>query len=312
MTRTFTWAAGSAVIALGLLTGQGCLVNINDGDTGGGASTTSGSNTTSGPDTTTGSSTTTGSYTTTGSGVLPSGCDAKAGDDTCTACEKKSCCAELQACSGDAACADTYGVYSECLFPAGGDASGYTSTYCQAVAGESSPAGKKAADAIISCLTTTCGTDTACGVPEVVTWDNFASEFTENYCAGCHFDGFETITSQGWKIVPDPLLPLFSNDSTWSTWGEGFPKSNPSWKSEMNYESTKAQADKIWCGVSTQLPDECEAKFPGHFPKAERFPPLGTDPNKAQCGWVADGACPHPSDVERNKMSSWVFDGTPK
>jgi len=310
----FTWAAGSAVIALGLVTGQGCLVKINDGDTGSGAGT-SGSNTTSGNNTTTGDYTTSTGVST-ASGVLPSSCDAKADDDTCTACEKKSCCAELQACSGDKACAATYGVYTECLFPGGVDASGYTTTYCQDRAGTQSPAGKASADAIITCLTTTCGTDTACGTPEKVTWDNFANEFVENHCNGCHFDGFSGWNAKGeLKTVPSGI-PQFSDDAGWrSEWK--VPQGNPDWRSLTRFDvvSAKVVSRKTWCGVSVTLPDFCGTDFVDQFPNAERFPPKGADLNSTDapsCQWTSDGSCPQPTDVERNKMVSWVFDGTPQ
>jgi hypothetical protein len=316
MTRTFTWAVGSAVIALGLLTGQGCLVKLNNGDTGGGSSTTTGSDTTSGNNTTVSVGATVSVGVTTASGVLPSSCDAKAGDDTCTACEKKSCCAELEACSGDEACAATYGAYSECLFPGGVDASGYTTTYCQNLAGKQSPAGKAPADAIITCLTTTCGTDTACGTPEKVTWDNFANEFTENFCNGCHFPGFGGWNAKGeFKEVPQDI-PQFTDDAEWqSIWA--VPKGNPDWATETRFDlvSAKIVADKTWCGVSTTLPDFCATDFPGHFPTAQRFPPKGADLNSTSapsCQWTADGSCPQPTVVERNKLASWVFDGTPQ
>jgi hypothetical protein len=266
------------------------------------------------------------SSATTGSGVLPSSCDAKAGDDTCTACEKKSCCAELQTCSADKACAATYGVYTECLFP-GGEASGYTSTYCQAVAGEQSPVGKKSADAIISCLTTTCGTEAACGVPEKVTWDNFANEFVEDHCNGCHFPGFSDWNSGKFVGSSDPLtnIPQFTDDVDWATWSDpnggstvGAPEFGPSWQTESNFTlvSEPVLARKIWCGVSVTLPDFCKNEFPSHFPKAQRFPPPGVEKNGTvagpSCEWTADGSCPHPTDVERNKMVSWVFDGAKK
>ena len=56
--------------------------------------------------------------------------------------------------------------------------------------------------------------------------------------------------------------------------------------------------------------------FPGEFPKAERFPPLGTDPMKPDCSWTEgttdNGKCPQPSDFQRNQMSSWIFDGMAK
>ncbi len=316
MTRTITWTVGAVVLGVGLLSGQGCTIKIENGETGGGRSTTA-VTTTTGSDTTS----TYGSTTSTGTVVLPSGCDASADDDSCTACEKKSCCAELEACSNDASCADTYGVYTECLFPSGVE-SGYTSTYCQADAGRKSPKGKAAADAIISCLTTTCGTDTACGTPQRVTWDNFAADFTESFCNGCHFPGFS-----GWNAKGEPKsvgdgptdIPQFSDDEDWqSVWA--VPKGNPDWKALTNYDlvSKPEVAAKIWCGVSATLPETCAVDFPGHFTKAKRFPPAGVDLNgpdpmlAPSCVWTADGSCPQPTEFERNQMVSWVFDGTPQ
>ena len=32
---------------------------------------------------------------------------------------------------------------------------------------------------------------------------------------------------------------------------------------------------------------------------------------KTSCVWNEGGICPQPTDVDRNKMASWVFDGTP-
>jgi hypothetical protein len=308
---------------MGMLAAQGCvIVSGTGGNTGGSSGVTSGSHTTSGSDTTSGTyTTTTSTGVSTASGVLPSSCDAAAGDDTCVACQKKSCCAELQACSGDAACKATYGVYGECLYPGGGDASGYTSTYCQAVAGENSPAGKKAADAYITCLTSTCGNDTACGTPETVTWDNFAADFTENFCTGCHFPGFFDDNTGKSVNSGDPAtdIPQFTDDADWQywPWPQDFaigPKANATWKTDNKKDKVAAVAKKIWCGVSVTLPDTCAADFPGHFPTAQRFPPPGGDPSvtmKAACIWNEGGTCPQPTDAERNKMASWVFDGTP-
>ncbi len=315
MTRTFTWAVGTAVLGMGLLTGQGCIV-VNGTGTGGGSTT--GDNTTSGNNTTSGSYMTTSTSASTASGVIASSCDAKADDDSCTACEKKSCCVELEACNADKGCADTYAVYSECLFPGGVDASGYTTTYCQDMAGTKSPAGKASADAIITCLTTTCGNDTACGTPEKVTWDNFANEFVENHCNGCHFDGFSGWNAKGELKSVGPNagdIPRFSDDITWESWGG--PQGNSDWATLTRFDvvSTKVVSRRSWCGVSVTLPDFCANEFTGEFPNAERFPPKGTDKDSTSapsCQWTADGLCPQPTDVERNKMSSWVFDGALK
>jgi hypothetical protein len=313
---------------MGMLAAQGCVIVSGTGGVGGSTGVTTGSHTTSGSDTTTSGVYTTSTGVSTASGVLPSSCDAAAADDTCTACEKKSCCAELQACSGDAACKATYSAYGECLYPGGGDASGYTSTYCQKTAGETSPAGKTAADAYIACLTTTCGNDTACGTPETVTWENFAKEFSENYCNGCHFPGF--FDNKTGKSVdsgdPATNIPRFTDDTDWQYWEwpttPSGPKANGpaadgtvpanSWTLNKK-DGVAAEAQKTWCGVAVTLPATCAADFPGHFLTAERFPPAGGDQQgttKASCIWNEGGICPKPTDVERNKMVSWVSDGT--
>lgn len=317
MTRTFTWAAGFS--AVGMLVAQGCVIVSGTGGAGGGTGATTGSDTTSGSNTTTGTYMTTSTSASTASGVVPSSCDAKADDDTCTACEKKSCCAELEACNADTGCAATYAVYSECLFPGGVDASGYTTTYCQKMAGENSPAGKASADAIITCLTTTCGNDSACGTPEKVTWDNFANEFVEDHCNGCHFPGFGGWNANGvFKTVGPNAgdIPQFTNDDTWADW-DGGPKGNPDWATLSNFDrvSVKIIAERSWCGVSTTLPAFCATAFVGEFPNAQRFPPKGANLSSTSapsCQWTTDGKCPQPTEVERNKMSSWVSDGTPQ
>ena len=322
MTRTFTWAG---LAAMGMLAAQGCVIVSGTG-AGGSTGATTGSNTTSGNNTTTGSDTTTGSYTTTtgagtstSSGVIATSCDAVATDDTCTACEKKSCCKELEACNADKGCAATYAAYTACLFPNGTDASGYTTTYCQDMAGTQSPAGKASADPLIACLTTTCGNDTACGTPEKVTWDNFANQFVEDHCNGCHFPGFTGFNAKGEmkKVGPGATdIPQFTNDEGWqSVWGS--PEANPDWQTLSSFDlvSPSMVSRKLWCGVSVTLPTFCAGEFSGHFPTAERFPPKGAPLDSVtapSCQWTADGLCPQPTDVDRNKMASWVFDGTPK
>jgi hypothetical protein len=187
------------------------------------------------------------------------------------------------------------------------------------MAGKKSPAGKASADAIITCLTTTCGNDTACGTPDKVTWDNFANKFTEDNCNGCHFPGFSDWNSGKFVDSGDPMtnIPRFTDDAEWqSVWGS--PEANPDWPTQSNFGlvSDPVIARKIWCGVSVTLPDFCKDEFPTHFPKAQRFPPPGVEKNGTiagpSCEWTADGSCPQPTDIERNKMVSWVFDGAKK
>jgi len=323
------WTGGALVVALAVT--QGCIIK-NESTTGG---TGAGSPTSTGTEQS--SSTYSSSYSSSGTvnpstgSTVPTSCDATAGDDQCTSCEKSSCCAELTACDGDANCGALYGQWYDCLYPSGptGDSSGYTSNYCEAAV----QANNTAAGALIECLATKCNAQSACG-DDVVTWDNFAAQFTEDFCAGCHFPSF--FAPDG-KTVPTDI-PQFTDDANWSYWPcpdadpancatQTGPEFNPDWKTPgmgISYDETvqvMASAslpaniknpDKIWCGVSTQLPSECASEFPGHFPNAERFPPKGTDPNKAQCSWTADGSCPQPSDAQRNRMASWIFDGMAK
>jgi hypothetical protein len=162
-----------------------------------------------------------------------------------------------------------------------------------------------------------------------VTWENFAKEFSENYCNGCHFHGF-TDTSTG-KSVDNPNLamniPRFTDDNNWQYWEwptmPSGPKANDldvdgttvlpnSWTLNKK-DGVAAEAKKVWCGIAVTLPTTCGTDFPGHFSKAERFPPAGGDQQgttKASCIWNEGGICPQPTDVERNKMVSWASDGT--
>lgn len=307
MARAFGWAVVAATMAAGMSAASGCIIVAESGGTGGtSGSTTSGSGAGSSTSTTTYMTTT----STTGTG-LPVDCKADTQDDACTACNKASCCVELQDCLADSSCDKLYQDYSDCLYPGGNDWSGYTSGYCKAAVGADT--GKAAA--IIDCVSTKCSSDTTCGTQPVVTYDNFANEFMEKFCNGCHFPGYGEAGHLGFINTDD-----FSNDSTWDEgiWGP-LPLGNPDWKNQGNYDVVKANADKIWCGVSSQLPSECATKFPGKFPKAKRFPPSGitsVDHNgdPVHCWWNPDDGqtCDQPTDVDRAQMASWIFDGMPK
>jgi hypothetical protein len=308
---------------------NGCVIKTVDGSGGGSSQSTTGS----GAGTTTsstGSYTTSSGHPTTGSGMVTS-CDVAAGDDSCVSCEKKSCCNEIQACDADGSCSGEYQAWFDCLYPDGQNPSGYTGNYCAAAATKMG----SAARALIDCIDTKCNTDGACG-NDTVTWDNFAAGFIEDFCAACHFPGF--VAPDG-KDVPGKI-PQFSDDANWSYWPcpdadpkncatQTGPRFNPDWKTPglgVSYEeTTQAMAsmtfpandkvpDKIWCGVSNQLPSECATEFPMKFPTAKRFPPAGTDPNKSTCEFNTpmNGACPQPTEIDRNKMSSWIFDGMAK
>lgn len=310
MARALRWALYTVVGAAAASgAASGCVINVANSGAGGG-DTTSGSTSGAGAGTTASTGTYTTSTTSTSSG-LPSSCDADPQDDSCTACNKASCCVELEACLGDAACDKLYGDYFTCLYPDGANWSGYTSGYCKSAA--SADTGK--ASALIDCVTSKCSTDTTCGTQPVVTYDNFASEFLEKYCNGCHFPGYGESGHLGFINTDD-----FSTDGTWDDpiWGP-LPLGNPDWKTFGNYDVVKANAEKIWCGVSIELPSECATKFPGKFKNAKRFPPSGVtsvdhNGDPVHCWWNPDDGqtCDQPTDFERAQMSSWIFDGLPK
>jgi hypothetical protein len=172
-----------------------------------------------------------------------------------------------------------------------------------------------AAAAIIDCVSSKCSTDETCGTQPVVTYDNFANEFMEKYCNGCHFPGYGEPGHLGFIDTAD-----FSSDWSWDDpiWGP-VAFGNPDWKSFGDYEIVKANADLIWCGTSIELPDECATKFPGKFKKAQRFPPSGTtsvdhNGDPVHCWWNPDDGqtCDQPTDQERAQLSSWIFDGLPQ
>lgn len=251
----------------------------------------------------------------TGIGGTPSSCDADPADDECTACVKDSCCAEIDACANDADCADTYNAYSECFWPAAdAEPSGYSTGYCKAAV----EADKNAAGALIDCYKSKCSADAdaACGTEEQVTWEGFAAPFIEEFCGGCHFDGYE---QTGLGPVDDNGDPKkVANYSCDTTWLDGWSQSptqdhpnggfgNPAWFSSMAYATVVADGPLIWCGVSSQLPGDCD---PTKFPTPKRFPPTGTAPNGAHCWWMDDGTtCAQPDDKARAKLVSWLFDG---
>jgi hypothetical protein len=163
-----------------------------------------------------------------------------------------------------------------------------------------------------------------------VTWENFAKEFSENYCNGCHFPGHSDI-STGKSVdsgVAATNIPRFTDDDQWQywEWPQDFPigpKANgpapdgtvpPNSWTLTKKDGVVAEVKKVWCGVAVTLPMTCAADFPNHFPTAERFPPAGADQQgttKPSCVWNEGGICPQPTDVERNKMVSWASDGTP-
>jgi hypothetical protein len=245
--------------------------------------------------------------------TAPSSCDADPSDDECAACAKSSCCAEIEACAGDAECADTYAAYSECLFPAADvEPSGYSTGYCKAVvAADKNPAG-----ALIDCYKGKCGGDTQCGTEEPITWEGFAAHFIEEHCDGCHFAGFETSGLGPLDANGNPKKTAdFTCDDQWASgWGSQSPTAehpkgafgNTGWFEAMSYTNVKGSAALILCGVDNQLPDGCDAT---KFPKAQRFPPLGSD-ETPDCFWMDDAkTCAQPSAQERAKLASWLFDG---
>lgn len=294
MTKGLTWAASSAVVVLGLMTANGCILNVGPSGGSGGSNGT-GSQTGSG----------TGNYSgghTSGTGAIPApvpaSCDASSADDECTACLKASCCVELTDCNGDGDCKTDYNAYIDCLFPDGQNWSGYSSGYCEASARVESAA---TAGLLIECNVGRC--DQECSALPKITYTNFVVGFMERNCNGCHFPGYGESGHLGSVNTDD-----FSFDTTWdaSEWNGGVPEGNPDWETLGNYEVVKAKSDLIWCGVSSTLPSECD---PSRFKAAKRFPPDGVT-SAAHCWWAS--SCPQPTELERGQMSSWIFDGMPK
>ncbi len=196
---------------------------------------------------------------------------------------------------------------------------GLHSTYCQADAGKKSPKGKAAADAIISCLTTTCGTDTACGTPQRVTWDNFAAEFSENFCNGCHSPGFQRLERQGRVQIRGrrPQRHPAVQRRRRLAICLGRPQGQPGLEGPDQLRSREQARDRredlVRCLCHS--PGDVRGRFPGPLRQGEALPPAGADPSSTSapsCVWTDDGSCPQPTEFERNQMVSWVFDGTPQ
>jgi hypothetical protein len=272
----------------------------SDGGNGG-----SSNNTTTTTTTGEGNGGTGGNYTTVGiGGGVPQNCDADP-NDACNSCFKSSCCAQIEAC--DAACEATYAEYIDCIFPDGA-ASGYNSNYCKASVGA-----EGAAAALIDCSVTNCYNADACGAELKDTWANFAGNFIEQYCAGCHFDGYAEDGHLGFVDTRD-----YSLDETWddaSIWPEQ-PFGNPQWFELLSYDNVALDKELIWCGLNEVLPEDC-AQFVDEngdprFPVAMRFPPSGTD-GVTECWWLGEGTpCFQPTAFERARMANWIFDGLPK
>ena len=311
MNQTMRWLsmAGGFVALVGV-GGSGCVIKSGDGDGSGGSGSgngngngvTTGGNTTS----TTGDTTTsTGSYgggggsttsnTSTSSTGNPITCDYDQ-NDACDTCFKTSCCDQINAC--DAACQAEYGAYVDCLAP-NGSPSGYNSNYCQV-----NYAPSAAAKAVIDCASQNCYTGSACGTEDPQeTWNNYAGEFIERYCAGCHSKDYQN---------PNPPNQIITNYSTDASWFD--VQGDPNWLAWLDYDAVTTDGDMIWCGVSKDLPAECATMFPGKFPNAQRFPPAGGGVNNLHCWWVQDPnlTCEQPSDLERAKLMNWIFAGYPQ
>ena len=96
------------------------------------------------------------------------------------------------------------------------------------------------------------------------------------------------------------------------------------WFAQMDYATIVADGDMLWCGISKELPPECATMFPGKFPNAQRFPPVGgftqtscnpTDiDSSVHCWWDVggEGCCEQPTDLDRAKMNNWIFAGYPQ
>jgi hypothetical protein len=257
-------------------------------------------------------------YTSSGNGGAPTTCDAQAGDDACTSCSKTSCCNEIMACDQDAACSGIYGQYRDCLFPQGGDWSGFSTNYCrQAVDTATASA---AADAMIGCFLAQCSATDACGPEPVAKFaspptgnqDFSAAQFIEDFCVGCHVPGFVPPSGQ--------TLTQFSNDPAWTS-----PEGNPDWFKFMQYQNIVNRQQVLWCGIHPDvLPDGCDqlnsppVVVPGFFDPAKpgKFPPSGTGNdshgNPNPCTFASDGmTCPQPTHFQRARMVSWLLEMPP-
>ncbi|MBK8254617.1 MAG: hypothetical protein IPK82_18355 [Polyangiaceae bacterium] len=305
-------ALGLAVLAGFVVANSGCLI-VSKGSDGGSAGDTG----TAGSGATGEGGTGAGMVTQPPAGGSgPTNCDQDPNDDECTACVKSSCCAEIEACANDASCADVYAAYAECIWPAAdAEPSGYSTGFCKAEVGATgTPAG-----ALIDCYKSQCGTDKnpVCGVEEVITWEGFAAGFLEEFCSGCHFDGYEQTglgpTDENGNPKP---VANYSCDWEWldGPWSQGptdeHPNggfANPDWFSLMSYQNVLPDGELIRCGVQGTLPGGCDAQ---KFPNPKRFPPSGNAPGGAHCWWMPDGStCAQPTDQARAKMVSWIVDG---
>lgn len=307
--RRLGWVM-SAVL-LGALLGGGCVINsktTNEGS-GGGTTTSSGDTTTSSDATTSSSGGGEGGSTsaTTGSGGAGGGttCEPSTPGDACSECAAGSCCAEITACDED--CAAMYQAYSDCLYDANGS-TGYNSNYCRLNVGADDPTTPGAdtpAGALIQCLEKNCYTDAACGAePEQPTFNNFAAQFVEVYCVGCHTDHY-TSPNTGVETAQ------YRNPDDFGFWSG--PMVNGTWLQEMDYDRVVEDGDLLWCGISPELPAECANMFPGKFPNAQRFPPVGNGVNNLHCWWTADAAtCEQPTKEDRIQMMNWIFAGYPQ
>lgn len=306
--RALTW------VTLAGLVGGGCVINSKSTTEGSGGGNASSADTTT---STTAATTSSGggeggagggTTTATGTGGAGGGmtCTPSDPNDTCSVCANNSCCAEITAC--DDTCLAMYEAYSSCLYDANGP-TGYNSNYCKLNVGAddpSTPGADTPAGALIGCLETSCYNDGACGAePAQPTFTNFAAEFIEVYCVGCHTDHYQS-PNNGVETAQ------YRDPDAFGFW-DG-PKIAATWLQEMDYDRVVQDGDMLWCGISAELPAECENMFPGKFPNAKRFPPAGAGVNNLHCWWVSDPnlACEQPTDADRAQMMNWIFAGYPQ
>ena len=306
------WTIGVVGVVCAL---SACTKKTSDtnGD-GGSGGTSSGAETGGSAQGTGGGPTGTGGFATTGVGGAPQTCDPASGDDACTTCSKTSCCDQITAC--DDACDAAYSSYIECLFPGGGEWSGFSTRYCRdAMAIDDA----SAAGQMIGCFLGQCSGDSACGAepravfefPPANGADFSAEAFIEDFCVGCHFPGLQAPSGQD--------LTGFSSDTAWFA-----PRGTSNWFELMLFDNIRTRANPMLCGINPDvLPEGCDTLSdppvvePGFFSKAQKFPPsgMGMDhlgaPNP--CTFAQDGiTCPQPTHFERARMVSWVVDGMPQ
>jgi len=279
-----------------------------------------------------------------GSGPLPTDCTANSADDSCTACSKQQCCNEITKCTADKDCPTAYQTFNDCLYPSG-VWSGYDTHYCKVATGADD--GTLAGD-MISCFTdgAKCGTDQYCGAEVNDTWNDFAAGFVEHYCAGCHHPNY--VSNGGISASSDGStnIHVYTDDMSWANDGtdaadlQAGGKMN--WLQLMNKPAVVADNELFWCGLvapTDPMPMECDqfvwsqadASESGsvvtagakRFPKTARFPPTGgvsTDHlgGTLHCWWTdsADVSnpttdCQNPSDEERHRFISWIFNDNP-